>query len=338
MRHKATGARSPLSPSRFIQQQGGMEALLQGAAKGVLERSEKLGINQAVRDAMLEIRRNVSEAKTSMKANRELHSEPRPSTATRSITGIERRNKQLAAMLEDTVSQLKTLATSPIDDEKKHREELEVATAKIQFVRVYLEDSTMALPEPTSPGTTPVTERGDSDGGASTSELLSEAVSAMNLNSPSSLPSPAAGAATTAATANPNNNPPQAGPDITTDTDPLGLGTATPIQRPQGPNPTRSTLAQSSFSWMLEPGESTSSLPSSLLSPPPSSSQQGASNTPGNKAKKGTPGSALHRKSANAARERTAFLFGEAPTDEKGQPAALPDDMFGMELMGKSKS
>ncbi|KAK7749353.1 hypothetical protein SLS62_008205 [Diatrype stigma] len=340
MRRKATGARSPLSPSRFIQQQGGMEALFQGAAKGVLERGEKLGINQAVRDAMLEIRRNVSEAKTSMKANRELHSESRPSTATRSVTGIERRNKQLAAMLEDTVSKLKTLATSPIDDEKKHREELEVATAKIQFVRVYLEDSTMALPEPTSPRTTPVTERADGDSEAQTSELLSEAVSAMNLNSPSSLPSPPAGAvaATAAAIANPDNHPPQADPDVT-DTDPLGLGTATPIQRPQGPNPTRSTLAQSSFSWMLEPGESTSSLPSSLLSPPPSSSSQqgGASSsttTPGSRLKN----SALNRKSVNAARERTAFLFGEVPTDEKGQPAALPDDMFGMELMGKSKS
>lgn len=322
MRRKATGARSPLSPSRFIQQQGGMEALFQGAAKGVLERGEKLGINQAVRDAMVEIRRNVSEAKSSMKANRELYSEPRSSPLPRGVAGMERRNKQLAAMLDDTVSRLKTLATSPIDDEKKHREELEVATARIQFVKVYLEDPTMPLLEQRSSVITPVVER--EEGGA-TSEPLSEAINAIDLNkskeigSPS-LPSPAV---TTSSPA----SPPQADPDAM-DTDPLGSGTATPIQaahRPQAPIPTRSTLAQSSFSWMLEPDESSSS----------SSLQAAAASAPRGK---GAPNS-LHRKrpSANANRERTAFLFGEVPSDENGQPA-LPEDMFGLELMGKSKS
>ncbi|EMR65410.1 putative tbc domain-containing protein [Eutypa lata UCREL1] len=180
----------------------------------------------------------------------------------------------------------------------------------------------MPLLEQRSSVITPVIER--EEGGA-TSEPLSEAINAIDLNkskeigSPS-LPSPAV---TTSSPA----SPPQADPDAM-DTDPLGSGTATPIQaahRPQAPIPTRSTLAQSSFSWMLEPDESSSS----------SSLQAAAASAPRGK---GAPNS-LHRKrpSANANRERTAFLFGEVPSDENGQPA-LPEDMFGLELMGKSKS
>lgn len=306
-----------------------MEALFQGAAKGVLERGEKLGINQAVRDAMVEIRRNVSEAKSSMKANRELYSEPRSSPVLRGIAGIEQRNTQLAAMLEDTVSKLKTLATSPIDDEKKHREELEVATARIQFVKVYLEDSTMPLPEQTSPVTTSAAEHGES---GTTSEPLSEAINSIDLNKPKEIDSPSLLPSPAVANSSPDN-PPQSDPDAM-DTDPLGTSIPTPIQpvqRPQAPIPTRSTLAQSSFSWMLEPGESSSSLQAAAAA---SSSSSASPRVKG----AGTP-NVLHRKrpSANANRERTAFLFGEVPSDENGLPA-LPEDMFGLELMGKSKN
>ncbi len=319
MRRKATGTRSPLSPQRFIAQQGGVEALFQGAAKGVLERGEKLGINQAVRDAMVEIRRNVSEARSSIKANRDLYPEPRPNTTTRGVAMMEQRNKQLAAMLDDTISKLKALATSPIDDQKKHIEELEVAAAKVQFVKVYLEDSTMTLPEQTSIHS-PVAEYQED---TTFPESLDEVVAAMNLDGPkdSDSPSTSSPAPLVAGPKSPTSSSQADLDDI--EADPLGLGIATPIrsaQRPQAPIPTRSTLAQSSFSWMIESGQS---------SPSQASAATPKAKAPNNPHRK--------RPSANANRERTAFLFGEVPPDENGL-AALPEDMFGMELMGKSKS
>ncbi|RYP15056.1 hypothetical protein DL765_005950 [Monosporascus sp. GIB2] len=219
-------------------------------------------------------------------------------------------------MLEETVSRLKNLTTSAIDDEQKHREELEITTAKIQLVKIYLEDSTMALPEEPSPSIQATAVGHDEN--TNSSEPLSDAVAAMDLNKPksddsSSTPPPALDAA------NPANRL-QADTDAAMDIDPLGLGTTTPIQilqRPKPAIPTRSSLAQSSFSWMLEPDESSSSQASAPRAKP----------------------SDQHRKrpSANANRERTAFLFGEVQSDENGQPI-LPNDTFGLEPIGKSKS
>ena len=87
------------------------------------------------------------------------------------------------------------------------------------------------------------------------------------------------------------------------------------ILRPSAPIPTRSTLAQSSFSWMLESDESV------------------ASRTPPS-AYKTLPTQQRKRLSNNASRERNAFLFGEA-TVEAFQKA---DDIFGMEPIQKSKN
>ena len=302
----------------------------------MIERGERLGINQAVRDAMVEIRRNVSEARSNIKANKDIYSDPRSNTAMRGLAAMEKRNKQLALMLEETVSDLKMLAKSPIDDKEKHREELEVSVAKIQFIRVYLEDSTMALPDDQTPPLHAQTAEHEENTASSTTPLT-EAIAALDLDRTKAAESPSA-PSPAQATASPANAP-QADPGVTTDTDPLGSGIASPIQslqRPHAPIPTRSTLAQSSFSWMLEPDE------------PASSSQQMsaaavATRAPANPHRK--------RPSANANRERTAFLFGEVPLIEEDgdegdrarerQPATaapLPGNIFGMEPLGKSKS
>ena len=302
----------------------------------MIERGERLGINQAVRDAMVEIRRNVSEARSNIKANKDIYSDPRSNTAMRGLAAMEKRNKQLALMLDETVDNLKTLAKSPIDDKEKHREELEVSVAKLQFVRVYLEDSTMALPEEQTPPLHAQTAEHEIT--ASSTTPLTDAVAALNLDrtkvaeSPSA-PSPAQDAVS------PGNSP-QADP-ATTDADQLGSGIVAPmqsLQRPHAPIPTRSTLAQSSFSWMLEPDESASSSQQQM-----SAAAAAAARSPANPHRK--------RPSANANRERTAFLFGEVPLDEEDEeegdaargrrpmPAApLPGNMFGMEPLGKSKS
>ncbi|KAI0380895.1 RabGAP/TBC [Hypomontagnella monticulosa] len=325
LRQKLAGARSPLSSSRFKQPQGGMEALFQGAAKGVLEKGEKLGINQAVRDAMVEIRRNVQEARSSMKASRDLFTEPGPSPTVRAFAMMDQRNRRMASLLGEPISVLKTLASTDLEDKQKFQDALAVTAAKLQFIKVYLEDSTVALPDDEEPGpsispATPTVGDGKVD-----PEPPSDAVAAMTLDTPTtatSTPNPEA-------VKPPPVDSPKPGPEpdkMDTD-DPLGSGASTMTvvdkkpERPQAPIPTRSTLAQSSFSWMLEPDTSSSSSSQPMFSPKlPSSSNS-------------------HRKrpSANANRERTAFLFGEVPTDESGQ-AVMPEGIFGLEEIRKPKS
>ncbi|KAI0182964.1 WD repeat domain-containing protein [Xylaria flabelliformis] len=333
LRKKLAGARSPLSPPRFRPPPGGVEALFQGAAKNVLEQGERLGINQAVRDAMLEIRRNVQEAKTSMKTSRDLFSEPaRPNNAIRAVAAMDRRNQRLASMLDEQITTLTNVGntTAEVDgeDKQKAQDALALAIARLQFIKVYLEDSTLALPDEEDsqdgPGSPRSAER------KLDSEPLSDAVAAMALNAPMVIDSPNTDS-TPKATSSPlpeqNSSKPVADAVAAAekmDTDPLGVeasSTVQTLQRPQLPIPTRSTLAQSSFSWMLEPdvSSSTSASSGSMFGPTASGSR-----------------SDTHRRkpSANASRERTAFLFGEVPSDANGN-AIREEDIFGLEPIRK---
>ncbi|EEY22734.1 WD repeat-containing protein [Verticillium alfalfae VaMs.102] len=139
-------SRSPLaSPGRFIQQQGGVEAIFQGAAKNVLERGERLGINQAVRDAMGEIKRNVQGFNEARQLPRTARQTLVDDSATRAMSAMRERNRLLANMLEESIASLK-VATSQMADDEKTRELVETAAAKVQFVKVHLEDSTIDMP------------------------------------------------------------------------------------------------------------------------------------------------------------------------------------------------
>ncbi|KAK7941021.1 uncharacterized protein PG986_013408 [Apiospora aurea] len=337
IRQNALGLRSPLSPQRFIQQQGGVEALFQGAAKGVLERGEKLGINQAVRDALGEIRRNVSEAKTSMKAGREIFSEPGPNnTAMQAVATMDQRNKHLTSLLDETITTLKALATSNWDDKQKQSEALEIAAAKVQFVKIYLEDSTIALPE--DEYFPPAQSQSGPEANPASPDPPTDAVAAMVISTPDMVvdsPNPQHSNQTpdTASVSPAKDSMTSNGHSDVMDTDPLSSTsrTATPtqatvLQRPPAPIPTRSSLAQSSFSWMLEPDQSASSKPDVFGSQKPKPSSSTASPS----------GNHRKRPSANANRERTAFLFGEVPLDAKGN-AVLSEDLFGLEPIRKGK-
>ena len=150
LRQRTLGARSPLSS---LQHPGGVEALLSGAAKNMIERGEKLGINQAVRDAMGEIKKGLQEARSSSGSRTPAgrgSSFYQPPQHT--VTSMQRRNRQLAAMLDESITSLKQLAASGLgletaDDKEKRVETVEMAAAKIQFVKACLEDSSLILPD-----------------------------------------------------------------------------------------------------------------------------------------------------------------------------------------------
>ncbi|KAH8890747.1 RabGAP/TBC [Thozetella sp. PMI_491] len=351
LRQRTLGARSPLASSaRILQQPGGVEALFQSATKNVMERGEKLGINQAVRDAMGEIRRNVQGLQDPRvsRMNRDLFGEDQLGHHAATLAAMERRNKQLAAMLDETVENLRRLASRRLEGDKdEHIQAIEMAAAKAQFVKVYLEDSTLLMPEEDLPpiGTLSISSVSDIRSptvALDTTQVVttSSAVDVVR----STLSSPASDQET-----GPTSPPPKGkenkedaahdGDQMDTDapetassqplpkpstgaepSDPLSSTTSVP-QRPSAPIPTRSTLAQSSFAWMLEPDAVHGSPPNSFPPTPSGGGQGGIGH------KKRAPNS--------ASRERNAFLFGEVTSEGSGEVGVSTDEIFGLKPIRK---
>lgn len=138
-----------------------LESVFQDVARGMLTRG-----GQAVRDAMGEVRKNVQTFQSgrssplakslpgvgSAVGHRTKRSDASSTIAAnvlRRINALEERNKQLAKMLEAAVSDLWEYQKSS-EGEKGNSgnsmESLSVAIAKVQFVQVYLSDSSLLLP------------------------------------------------------------------------------------------------------------------------------------------------------------------------------------------------
>ncbi|EJT78845.1 hypothetical protein GGTG_03939 [Gaeumannomyces tritici R3-111a-1] len=413
LRPRSLGARpSPLSftsspPSaaaRFVQQQGSVEALFQGAAKNFLERGERLGLNQAVRDAVGEIRRNVQQGIQEARKAAAASGSSRSPGVISPVSGetrasvMTRRNRQLATMLDSAVTELRQLATecSALGDEAArgaHKTAIETAAARVQFVQVYLEDSTLQLPdeEPnvTATGearvvgrqtslarvvldTTPVVTstaaildavRDDLETASAEDPKGGTQGQAARTNSPTAVGPP--GPKLPPAEAEPAGSASDAGArmDMDIDMDASGLmaaeedvATAAPPvvasavashppvavatagdQRPSAPIPTRSTIAQSSFSWMLEPETPASA--SSLARPSRGSAFGSVASAPPAQRKQGSVGGGGNG-STGSSRERHAFLFGEVVSGDAAEAgrrrAPTSDEIFGLEPLRKA--
>ncbi|KAF1996544.1 RabGAP/TBC [Amniculicola lignicola CBS 123094] len=291
------------SPKAFASPPGGIEALLQGAAKGVLERGSQWGVGKAIRDAVGEVRKNVealqtgnisgtasgpaSGANTPRAGGREYrkpaHISTTPTTEkppllrtqsgniVKKMESLEKRNKGLAKMLESAVGELWDYHKEQTDKPKENQaavEALSLAIAKVQFVQVYLEDSSIPLPvedEATTPGLTspgptspPVPERTSSAPPVAASSkhppatpLTSNPKSPVSRADKPALLSPAPAATPHVPTSSSSSSSSPA---------PASLSLS-PRSRPQ--------LTSSSFSWMLGPDHSTST--SEAAAPNPSS-------------------------------------------------------------------
>ncbi|KAH7360784.1 rab-GTPase-TBC domain-containing protein [Rhexocercosporidium sp. MPI-PUGE-AT-0058] len=342
-RRALSRTKSPLpSPARFLQQQGGVEAIFQGAAKGVFERGERLGINQAVRDAVGEVKKNMQGLQVSRNNPRrtsdvmrwsldEGRSIPNPRA---SVTAILARNRQLARMLEEAMNDLRIVSMSPDGDKDKYVQAMDLAIAKVEFVKVYLEDSTMPLPElhPTPPNSeSPIPastpqpppetslKKATPEPPALTTPKPEAQIPIENAASGSLKSAPMPVVAASADTL-PERAPPTPTinvPVTTTEKADLPLSS-----RPKAPVPTRSSIAQSSFSWMLEPDMPSSS--SAKSSPPNSVSPFLKSG---------------RRPTSGPNREKAAFLFGDDGGESSSGPLLLEDseDVFNLGSMKGSK-
>ena len=320
-RQKLARTKSPLpSPARFLQQQGGLEALFQGATKGVFERGQRLGINQAVRDAVGEVKKNMqglqaarvnSAARRTSDVVRWSLDEGRAIQSTKaSVSAMNHRNKQLARMLDQAMADLRAVSVSEEGDKDTYVQAMDLAIAKVDFVKIYLEDSTMPLPADfsddvpqagTSPPATatapsPLLDSSPNLPPTPASDTERKKTEATAVDSP--LPASPTPEPVPKVQKPPMENSPTTVPSIVSDiaNDKLqveadaGFGA-----RRRAPVPTRSSIAQSSFSWMLD-HDDTSPAASGRLSPPTSSS-------PFLKSGK--------RPTTGPGREKAAFLFGD---------------------------
>lgn len=379
LRSRGLSPRLPLdSASKLLQQPGGVEALFQGAAKNVLERSEKLGINQAVRDAMGEIRRNMQ----TLQDNRP--HPPRsgrdsafssgvgsPAVADAAVKALERRNQQLAELLDESLSGLRAITADVLEDKVKSLEMIEIAASKAQVVKLCLEDSSLQVPGPhlaeaaavaaydQSPALPP-----DED-----ADMVMDAATEPGAGKPAAesppKPAPTSDPLPTISSLSLADNSADATPSLPPSRDPLSDSPAqvTSPKSPERPKtllPNRSSIAQSSFAWMLEPDTSVPApLPSTITTAPAGGGHGHSSGSPsrgaspfagsgGGGASGSGSGARLHKKrpsGSSSTRERNAFLFGEVvPTDaEVGVAAGVEarairrEDIFGLEPIKRGK-
>ena len=141
-----------LSPARILQNQGGIEGIIHEAAKGVYNQGERWGVAKALRGAVQGLqsgnnspRRLPEKSRWSLDSGKVVSDNPKELIA--KIESFEQRNKSLAKLLEKAMEELWTQQKkgSPESNETT-ADALSLAIAKVQFVQVYLENSTMPLP------------------------------------------------------------------------------------------------------------------------------------------------------------------------------------------------
>ena len=146
-----------LSPAKLLQDQGGIEGMIHEAARGVYNRGEKWGVTKALRGAMQGLQSgNSSPRRYSHRSRSSLDSDKTvpegPAQMIEKVQALEQRNQSLSKLLEAAVGEL--WAQQKEIHQKQDEaaaDALSLAIAKVQFVQVYLENSTMPLP---SEGTT----------------------------------------------------------------------------------------------------------------------------------------------------------------------------------------
>lgn len=145
------------SPARFLQDQGGIEGILQEAARGIYSRSEKWGVSRALREAVQGLqsgnnspRRKPDGLRWSLDQGKNVTEDV--SNMAAKLLDLERRNKGLAKLLDNAMEDLWIQQREFTKDKAEAAADaLSLAIAKLQFVQVNLENSMMPFPADSSP-------------------------------------------------------------------------------------------------------------------------------------------------------------------------------------------
>ena len=148
-------AHPSMSASRFLQEQGGIEGIIQEAARGVYSKGEKWGVAKALRGAVHGLQSANASPRTSTEGrsrwsldNGKMVTDNVPADLLARIQALEERNKALSKMLATSMNELwsQQKTVPPEDGKEEGSDALSLAIAKVQFVQVYLENSSMPLP------------------------------------------------------------------------------------------------------------------------------------------------------------------------------------------------
>lgn len=149
-----------ISPTKFLQEQGGIEGIFQEAARGVYNRGEKWGVTKAFRGAVQGLQSaNISPRGNGLRwvLDQDKSNTSDESHATTRFHELEQRNKALAKLLEKAMEDLWAQQREFAKDKRTEHaaDAISLAIAKVQFVQVYLENPTMPFPSETSTGEIP---------------------------------------------------------------------------------------------------------------------------------------------------------------------------------------
>ncbi len=239
-----------ISPAKFLQDQGGIEGILQEAARGVYNRGEKWGVAKALRGAVQGLqsangspRRLQNGLRWSLDQGNN-NADDNSHMAAR-LHDLEQRNKALAKLLENAMEDLWVQQREFIKEKKTETaaDAISLAIAKVQFVQVYLENSTMPFPTETSAEEVPEKAEPTPPRGLKVEDGSSELKTKSSAVSQQEDPFiESGGAGTTGAVLSETNS-----------ANPKPRASNNPRERPEQVSfhQPRPSLAQSSFSWML---------------------------------------------------------------------------------------
>ena len=250
-----------ISPTKFLQEQGGIEGILQEAARGVYNRGEKWGVTKALRGAV----QGLQSANSSPRGNglrwvldHDKNNAGDDSHATARLHELEQRNKALAKLLEKAMEDLWAQQRESTKDKRTENtaDAISLAIAKVQFVQVYLENPTMPFPVETSAEEIPEKAEQEISSGPMTKDGINETEAAPLTSDPfidpkigESQPEATIGSSQASqptdpalSVTHPVDDPTDSKPKLIV---PKSRQDKVSFQQP------RPSLAQSSFSWML---------------------------------------------------------------------------------------
>lgn len=259
---------SPNRPPGMIQHKG-LDSLFQDVTEGVQRRTETWGVAKAVRGAMVEARRNIQSIQSGSSSPIPSHAEspvsgwaspprPKPENAhelNKRLQALEARNKALSKMLGDALNELRILNNTDEKPTAESQEASNLALARIQFVQVYLEDSTMPIPPEDYSHNA---ERTSNELSNPQDKTHKERSSIKDVERPQQAETDPLGAQT-------RLQPPE--------TSKPASKSETEITRQPSPHKPRPSLADSSLSWMLGENRHRQSFVSSASAPPEQSRQ-----------------------------------------------------------------
>ncbi|KAK7883709.1 hypothetical protein LTR67_010998 [Exophiala xenobiotica] len=141
------------SPGRFASSQKQLEGLFQEVAGGLQRRTEGWNVSKTVRSAVGEVRRNMNNHQTSntRQTGADMPHLGKPEEATAILQSrlqqLQERNALLSKMLEDAVESLRSVKLTSKESTDEAEQNLNISLAKIQFVSVYLSDPDIPIPK-----------------------------------------------------------------------------------------------------------------------------------------------------------------------------------------------